>query len=56
MKKNKCCICDKEFEGYGNNPDPITKEGRCCDECNKKVIRARVEQIREIVDSWTAHI
>lgn len=36
----KCCICGKEFEGYGNNPWPINNdpEERCCDECNMKVV------------------
>lgn len=34
--KFKCCICFKEFEGYGNNPEPVLKKGRCCDECNAK--------------------
>lgn len=39
----KCCICKKEIDGYGNNPDGAFKDGsflsfdeneRCCDECN----------------------
>ena len=49
-----CCICGKRFKGYGNNPDPLKKEGRCCDECNKEVIKARleVEEIQRIIDSW----
>lgn len=31
-----CCVCGEEFEGHGNNPDPIPhREGeRCCDVCN----------------------
>lgn len=33
-----CCICGKEFIGYGNNPDPVEKSGRCCDECNATVV------------------
>lgn len=35
-----CCICGKEFKGYGNNPYPVNKEegARCCDECNDKVV------------------
>ena len=49
-----CCICGKTFEGWGNNPDPITdKDGnlfpesaRCCDECNNEyVIPARLIEI-----------
>lgn len=34
----KCCICGKEFEGYGNNPYPVKYGGRCCDECNTKIV------------------
>ena len=42
MKKFICVICKKQFEGFGNNPYPIKKEGRCCDECNNnEVIIAR---------------
>lgn len=57
MSKNKeqvCCICGKRFKGNGHNPDPIKKEGRCCDECNKKVIEERLqyEEIQRIIDSW----
>lgn len=46
-----CCICGKKFEGWGNNPDPVTDENgnlfpvdaRCCDECNDEyVIPARL--------------
>lgn len=53
-KKFICCICGKECEGYGNNPDPLRKQGRCCDECNKEVIKARleIEEIERIIDSW----
>lgn len=47
-KKYVCCICGKEFEGYGNNPWPIgndvySEEDRCCDKCNLDyVIPARI--------------
>ena len=41
----KCCICGKEFDGYGNNPYPVGKyfdyldeEERCCDECNDSIV------------------
>ena len=38
-----CCICGKEFKGWGNNPYPVKMEGVCCDECNlKAVIPARL--------------
>lgn len=40
-----CCICGKEFEGWGNNPYPVVKDenARCCDDCNAMyVIPARI--------------
>jgi len=37
MEKYKCCLCKKEFEGYGNNAEPI-KIGKCCDDCNIKIV------------------
>ena len=41
-----CCICGKLFYGYGNNPEPIRKVGRCCDECNQSlVIPARLAEV-----------
>ena len=47
----KCCICGKEFNGYGNNPYPVgwdvyTDEDRCCDDCNERyVIPARIARL-----------
>lgn len=42
-EKYVCCICRKEFTGYGNNPEPLVrgKDLECCDECNQLVIAAR---------------
>ena len=39
-QKQKCCICGKEFEGWGNNPWPVNEDdnARCCDECNYNVV------------------
>ena len=44
----KCCLCGREFTGYGNNPDgaldyyarPIKwgKKDRCCDVCNQETV------------------
>ena len=34
----RCCICKKKFEGWGNNPWPVKKRGRCCDKCNDTVV------------------
>ena len=42
-----CCICGKEILGYGNNPYPLKKEGRCCDECNLLVIQARMNGVED---------
>lgn len=45
-----CCICEKKFKGYGNNPWPICSNydsktktvNECCNDCNEKyVIAAR---------------
>lgn len=43
--RNKCDICGKEFEGFGNNPAPL--DGNvCCDECNAiYVIPARLKKL-----------
>ncbi|MCR5491947.1 MAG: hypothetical protein K6F32_07465 [Bacilli bacterium] len=42
-----CCLCHRRFIGHGNNPDPLATEGRCCDECNRKVIEARILKAME---------
>jgi len=34
----KCCICEKPITDYGNNPQPIKKEGRFCDICNMTIV------------------
>ena len=40
--EKKCCICGKEFIGFGNNAEPI-KKGTCCDSCNSKfIINSRI--------------
>ena len=45
-EKQVCCICGKEYTGYGNNAEPY-KKGRCCDECNRKfVIPSRLNKLR----------
>ena len=39
-----CVICNEEFKGQGNNPEPIKDEGQCCDSCNfNYVIPKRME-------------
>lgn len=50
VKKQKCCLCGKEFTGYGNNARPV-KDGVCCDECNVKVvIPERLKVLKESKD------
>lgn len=37
-----CCICGKECENkYGNNPYPLSENGKCCNTCNIKVLQCR---------------
>ena len=41
--RQRCCLCKKYFVGYGNNPAPICRKGRCCDTCNWAVVMARIK-------------
>ena len=42
---NKCSICKKSFEGYGNNPSPFSGKV-CCGDCNQNyVVPLRIYQI-----------
>ena len=44
-EKKVCVICGKEYEGYGNNAQPV-KDGKCCDKCNQEVvIPARIKKM-----------
>ena len=50
MEKHICCICGKEFEGWGNNPYPVVKDedAKCCDTCNMAVVLpARITALKE---------
>ena len=39
----KCSICGKEINKYGNDAYPVSF-GKCCDECNLKlVVPARIK-------------
>lgn len=40
-----CVICSKTFYGFGNNPAPIKFSGKCCNDCDAIVIKARLEKI-----------
>jgi hypothetical protein len=39
-----CSICHEEYEGFGNNAEPIN-DGRCCDACNSLVIVERCKRL-----------
>lgn len=44
----KCCLCGAEIIGEGNNPEPLSSDGRCCDECNLfKVLPERLRAFLE---------
>jgi len=45
---NKCVLCKKKFVGFGNNPAPLAKLGKCCDKCNIKVIIARLNYSKRL--------
>ena len=43
-KKTKgCCIYSKSYSRDRNIPIPVIKSGKCCDNCNKKVVAAEVK-------------
>ena len=46
LEKNRfCSICREEFEGFGNNAEPINN-GICCNDCNALVvIPARIKMM-----------
>jgi len=41
-----CCLCDGEYTFYGNNANPLA-EGQCCNDCNNKVIDARLGRLQK---------
>lgn len=47
-ERGVCVLCGKEYDNYGNNPEPLAHEGRCCRECNEKVIDERVRRMKEM--------
>jgi hypothetical protein len=47
-KITKCCICQENFRGFGNNPRPLKSKGLCCDTCNfRYVIPSRIYLIKK---------
>ena len=52
----KCCICNKEIMGYGNNAEPV-KSGQCCNECNMNiVIPNRLNHMKTLKDAAIAQV
>lgn len=53
----KCSICGKEFNGEGNNINPIlSKNGnKCCNQCNEDIViptrLARMSTIEKLEDN-----
>ena len=46
-----CGICGRVSKGFGNNPFPLMYAGKCCDECNTKVvIPARLNNHKALVE------
>lgn len=41
---SECVLCRRILYGFGNNPWPLADHGQCCDECNAKVIEARLSK------------
>ena len=50
-KRFRCCLCGCEWQGVGNNPEPVdTMDKRCCDPCNVTlVIPARMGALRDYI-------
>ena len=46
LSKYICVICKRIKPGFGNNPYPIKNSGRCCNNCNFTVIKARLQEIK----------
>ena len=43
MFHDYCVLCGEGIEDMGNNPEPVSSVGRCCDDCNwNEVIPARI--------------
>lgn len=58
--KKVCCICGKEFTGYGNNPSPLKDKDEkdypegsvCCKECDIELVTpAKIDRFFEELDS-----
>jgi hypothetical protein len=43
-KAKVCSICFRQYEEFCNNAQPINT-GRCCNECNGLVVKARINTL-----------
>lgn len=51
-----CDICGEFTIGWGHNAEPVVKDGRCCDRCNKEVvIPKRLEELEKKKKSTIAY-
>lgn len=62
MENKTCCICHKEFTGWGNNPFGAVDQNKkviqwseedcCCNECNSKyVLPGRIYRFYKVIKS-----
>lgn len=57
-EKHLCSICGKEYEGYGNNAQPVNNS-KCCNECNYSVvipIRIYTNCLQEIINNGESEV
>jgi hypothetical protein len=57
-EKHICSICGKEYEGYGNNAQPVNNS-KCCNECNYSVvipIRMYTNCLQEIINNGESEV
>ena len=33
-----CCFCSEDTGEFGNNPEPLVVDGKCCDNCNMELV------------------
>ena len=38
LKYYACVFCGDDVGQWGNNPNPVKDEGRCCDNCNLTIV------------------
>ena len=43
-----CDICNDKYIGFGHNAWPLVDDGRCCDDCNSRVLLARIANMRRL--------